>query len=500
MPSPPPAASIPTPEGTAIVSITTPQGSGATEQSSLRTLPSSISALTQRDPGRDIDGLADVVRTYDQNRGLDHHELVDYVTALRDELRDLTDYLRRTPSPRTPMAVHRTPPRIQLVDQPAGDNVALSPVFPGVVEVVVPAPVSLLRSTSNASSSSYLSSHHSDDDIFEAELETPLPSPAVWEARTSEMTEVTSSSSISSSPVTPSSDLSEASTTMPQAPEALERALRGIQDQLQALEDGQNNNRDLLESLQRQPEDHTPELTDRLQRIENLIQTLLDQGHPRGPELPMHPPSPPRTTSISDSTDSLRRLRSILRDLAAPADAETRHMPVPMVAPAGPSIAQQLDEILSAAQVPPTTPSELPRIQPFLYRPADRGARARSISPISMEIPRSRTVPLVFPVPVRSAMRPRREPSESELRDTAIDRGGPEQVYRDGQRQDPDGFRVGPGPTPQPVFVSFGLVIWYFIYCILSRIRDPLQLHPILVARHRGLVRQAGTVQPNKPK
>ena len=472
VPSPPPAARIPTPEGTVIVSITTPQGSGPTEQSSLRTLPSSISALTQRDLGRDFDRLADAVQTNDQARGLEYQDMADNVRALRDEFRDLADYLRRTPPPRTPVAVPRTPspravspdvapevpPRFQLVDQPAGDSIDLSPIFPGVVEVVVPAPASsLLRSTSHASSvQSYLSSHHSDDDIFEAELETPLPSSAVWEAPTSEITEVTSSSSISSSPVTPSSDLeSEATTTMPEAPEALGQALRGIQDQLHALEDGQNNARNLLEALQRQPEDHTPELAERLRRIENLIQVLLDQGHPRGPELPLHPPSPSRTGTISDSTDSLRRLRSILRDLATPADAETRHMPVPMVAPAGPSIAQQLDEILSAAQVPPTTPSDLPRIQPFLYRPADRGARARSISPTSMELPRSRTVPLVFPMPVRSAMRPRREPSEPELPgDMGIDRGAPEQVYRDGRRLEPDRFHVGPGPTPQPVFVS----------------------------------------------
>jgi hypothetical protein len=330
-----------------IVSITTPQGSGATEQSSLRTLPSTISTVTQRDLGRDLDRLADEIRAYDQTRGLENQDLADNVRALRDELHGLADYLRRTPSPPTPTPTRVAPemPRIQLVDQPAGDSDLVSPIFPGIVEVVVPGPASLLRSTSNASSvQSYLSSHHSDDDLLEATLETPR-SPAVW---ASEMTaEVTSSSSMSSSPVTPSSDLeSEATTTMPEAPEALQRALQGIQDQLRALEDGQNDTRDLLEALQRQPEDHTPELTERLQRIENLIRNLLDQGHPRGPELPLHPPSPPRTGSISDSTDSLRRLRSILRDLAAPADVETRHMPVPMVAPTGPSIAQQLDEIL----------------------------------------------------------------------------------------------------------------------------------------------------------
>ena len=130
-----------------------------------------------------------------------------------------------------------------------------------------------------------------------------------------------------------------------------------------------------------------------------------------------------------------------------------------MVAPAGPSIAQQLDEILSAGQVAPTTHSDLPRVQPFLYRPADRGARARSLSPTSMEIPRARTVPLVFSMPVRSAMRPWREPSEPELPgDVATDRA-PEQVYRDtGRRPEHDRFHVGPGPTPQPVLVSSELL------------------------------------------
>ena len=140
------------------------------------------------------------------------------------------DHLRRIPSPMTPatpVAVHRTPPRetavapqfpprIQLVDRPAGDSVALSPTFPGVVEVVVPAPTaSLLRSISNVSSvPSFLSLHHSDDDVFEAELdlETPLPSPAIWETTA----EVTSSSTASSSPVTASSELeSEATATCP---------------------------------------------------------------------------------------------------------------------------------------------------------------------------------------------------------------------------------------------------------------------------------------------
>jgi hypothetical protein len=112
---------------------------------------------------------------------------------MNSELRGHADYLRRTPSPvhRTPPPRAEAPPRIQLVDQPAGDSIVLSPIFPGFVEVDVPAPASsLLRSTRDASSlQSYLSSHRSGDEILELELETPLPSPAVWEAPTSEFLE-----------------------------------------------------------------------------------------------------------------------------------------------------------------------------------------------------------------------------------------------------------------------------------------------------------------------
>jgi hypothetical protein len=59
-----------TPEASLAVSLTTPQGSGDTEQSSLRTVPSD-STVTERDLGRDhcdIDRLSDELRTYDHAR------------------------------------------------------------------------------------------------------------------------------------------------------------------------------------------------------------------------------------------------------------------------------------------------------------------------------------------------------------------------------------------------------------------------------------------------
>jgi hypothetical protein len=58
-----------TPEASLAVSLTTPQGSGDTEQSSLRTVPS-VSTVTERDLGHDINRLADELRTYDHTQGL----------------------------------------------------------------------------------------------------------------------------------------------------------------------------------------------------------------------------------------------------------------------------------------------------------------------------------------------------------------------------------------------------------------------------------------------
>ena len=91
-----------TPEASLAVSLTTPQGSGDTEQLSLRTVPSVSTVTAERDLGRDIDRLADELRTYDHTRGLENQDVIDNVRALRQELQDLPNFLHRTPSPPTP--------------------------------------------------------------------------------------------------------------------------------------------------------------------------------------------------------------------------------------------------------------------------------------------------------------------------------------------------------------------------------------------------------------
>ena len=72
--------------------------------------------------------------------------------ALRDELNDLSDFLRRSPPP------------IRRADQCVGGSSVLSSDIPGGLrDLMVPSP-QLTRAMSSASSvGSFLSSHHSDD-------------------------------------------------------------------------------------------------------------------------------------------------------------------------------------------------------------------------------------------------------------------------------------------------------------------------------------------------
>ena len=77
-----------------------------------------------------------------------------------------------------------------------------------------------------------------------------------------------------------------------------------------------------------------------------------------GPEIPQVVP-PSQTASISDATDSLWHLRSVLSDLVSPPDIETQHMPIPTAVRAGLSVTHQLDDILSSTQMPQPTPSRL---------------------------------------------------------------------------------------------------------------------------------------------
>ncbi|KAF9557793.1 hypothetical protein CPC08DRAFT_764341 [Agrocybe pediades] len=431
-----------TPEVSLAVSISTPQGSGATEQSSLRTVPS-LTTVTERDLGRDLDLLADEIRTYDQARGLENQEIADNVRALRDELHDLAQFLQRTPPPSSPVVVPALPPPVaaaaeetsrrgvQLTDRPVGGSSILSSIYPQGLQVPFAQALSQSDLSRSNSLASYLSSHHSDDYIFE-EADMSVISPEQWPTTTEESESLSddddededteSSSSPESESVKTPSVVSSEATARPQiaqVPEFLEQSLKGIQDQLRALEDGQAATRDLIDALGTKeiqlPEDHTPELTERLNRIEDLIRNLENLGHPRGPEIVQQPspaPTTARAESISESSDSLDRLRNILDRLANP--AEEPRMPVPVTARAGPSVAQQLESILSPPEGITTATGviEPPRVVPFTYRPTDRGSGARSTSPISIHTLPARPVSIPYTRPevlIRYEPRTRRD-------------------------------------------------------------------------------------------
>lgn len=475
-----------TPEASLVVSFSTPQGSGDTEQSSLRTVPSE-SVVTERDLSRDIDRLADELRAYDHTRGLETQDVMDNVRALRQELQDLADFLHRTPSPPSPVVQSErleTPiPRrtVQMADASVGRTRSMSSVQHLSPPPAAPMPLS--RATSNASSfESYLSSHHSDDDVFEGEqiyalspplstfdddiastVDSPissgssslgpsspewLPTESIPEVRAPYEPSVPAESplprelplrpepslpelplpelplprepSVLRGPSVPraASESSEASTVRPSVD--LLHSIANIRDQLQALQNGQDSAQNLLMSLLGRPEDPTVELADRLRRIEDLVQVLVDQGHPRGPEITRDVPPAPFEPAISFepegsvSDESLGYLGSILGRLTR----DGPFMPIPVTARQGPTMVQQLDEILSSAhQIPVVGIDQPPNVDPFIYRPVERGRRARSESPGSFSLPlRPATVPLVIPQATYDIRRPPRPPGRPQAR------------------------------------------------------------------------------------
>ncbi|KAG6836459.1 hypothetical protein H0H93_007787 [Arthromyces matolae] len=147
-------------------------------KSSLRT-QTSESTATERDLPRDINRIAGDLRPSDVARGNENRELAESVRALRNELRNLSDYLHRSPHPRAPEpefvdeGVGRSTTRISYLDVPARGRSAAG----------------LSRASSIVSSvPSYLSSQYSDDDILASpsyrNAPSYLDSPTPWPAPT----------------------------------------------------------------------------------------------------------------------------------------------------------------------------------------------------------------------------------------------------------------------------------------------------------------------------
>lgn len=439
----------------------------------------------------DLHHLAEDLRQYDQNRGLENRDIGDTLRDLQNELRDLSDFLHVPRPQHAEEGVQRSP----LVEA--------QPIRVVDVDVVDPrAPRSQLsRASSSASSLSFLSSHHSED----WELYSRADSPPPWSHGTvssssssepSESSEPSFPSSISSPssgprpgsavssspPLPPSSpspsSSSSMSTIVPRRPPVDPVPLLGrIRDQVDALWDGQLSTNHLLDQLRDRPPPDNSELIDRMRRIEDLLRNL-----PTTVTAPI-PQSELDSGSSTDGTDS--RV-----PFWGPRGRRSPVAPHPIASAVGPSFAEQLENMLSASttrEVPPI--QHPPPFRPFDYVPTG-GPRPRSVSPVttSQFAPRPATQPPPFPHldPSSRGRRPIRHrgpvetfepydpeamrnvpPSRATTRPVGEDDIDFQREQRNLRRQrDPrsDGF-FHPGPPPQPVLVSH---IAYRCYSIFN--------------------------------
>ncbi|KAJ6463887.1 hypothetical protein C8R45DRAFT_502593 [Mycena sanguinolenta] len=435
----PSTRSLQTPEASGSLTVSTPRGDTPSLRSTLDTV---IAPSTH---GLTLEHLADELHRLADIRGEENQDIAANVRALRNELRDLADFLHRpasrSPSP-MPHAPSPMPAAPTLVPEPEPEPArSLSPASPPapaepIITYLEP-PQSPTWTTTVSRSNSWLSSHYSDDDIWDeqssssdsgippdsqtppvVEEREPTPtgpeySPATIYPYTTTSTADPGSSESSGRPYPPSSPYpsstssssSSSSTTTARQSNVLDdinrvvndlaalgatyspilNNIRGTADGLWQAQASTNH------SLDRLRERHT-ELNDRMARIEDLLQSLVDRPvpPPQSPQLPLPPPSETSTSgSIPDDLYSLLR---------RPISPNELRRPVPVAPAPGRSFAQQLDDLLSSAGTgAPLEPAERPPdVIPFQYDVQARGLRPRSR--VGITVPagpprRPRTVP-----------------------------------------------------------------------------------------------------------
>ncbi|KAK1227533.1 hypothetical protein PQX77_009440 [Marasmius sp. AFHP31] len=391
------------------VSISTPHGDRPSTRSTLRTIPSESSPFLGSiasysieggqpsepkwpDYSRELNELIEELRRYDQNRGDENREVGHTLNGLQSELREIADFLHRPP---TRYAEERVGPSSSGSVITRGGVSLTGPRGPRepVYSVDLP-PVrtvsGLSRATSSASSISFLSSHHSEDwELYgTSRADSPVPtfisdgsSPSLTSSSFTSTSSAPSPSTISDSlqvpaSVTPtpppiSTSPSTISTVVPPSAPNPIPLLSEIREQVRALWDGQLSTNHLLDQLRERPTpafDNTP-LLDRLNRVEGLLHQLAEQSRQPPPQpapvivdrpVMMPQPPPPPTTDDRDAAETISDLDidELLRNWSSGRPA-LAPMPRHQV-PSGPTLAQQLDQILSQAERPTGPPVHHP--------------------------------------------------------------------------------------------------------------------------------------------
>ena len=516
-----PLPSSPEPSVSMSVSIATPDSQIPSIHSQLATI---VSEPPREILTHDVNKLLSYLHDTNAAHDAKHEELTDHLRAIEDELLDLSDMLRRKeaevhvhiperhPEVRpqiVPRVLEDVPPPVPLKDRSVGSShsvsSAQSPGGPREIEMDHPSPMS---SPTSSLAQSWLSSHHSDDDLYSfigteqyadqgpMELEPAEQSPtSSFKSEPSPSDSSTSlgdSSSYSSSslssylgpptppdiPLVPSVPVSEGSTGsslsktsegslssismggMRQLPSPTpsvtsEGTVRGPEVPLANL-------RSLLEGLRRQADAlqrgqaSTNELIDELKgkikepslgKVEDMLQELLNRAAVP-PPVPLPPPTEPETEEGSSELSSgiLReRFEAILQRQREP--LPPIHQPTPIRA----GRQEDLFPDLQGTSIPPTVPVPPPPLVPFVYHPAPRPPR--STSPRADIPARSMSVPI--PQPDRTIYGRRRRPV---LRRTGIPKPPPSTAPTATEFRDPhDESRTRPTTaveTPGPDFLS----------------------------------------------
>lgn len=331
---PPDYSPVHSPAPSLSVSSDTPHTNLPSIHSELETEPTQTHTERTEVITHEIDRLLDHIHELDHLRSQDSHEISENVRIIRDELYDLSEYVRThlveaegvivTERPEPPAVARRDQAvgAISVIsdrrDQAVGAMSVISeprvaPAGPRShqflrpIVALSPPPVRSPSIISTNSSMSFLSSHHSDDFslLGSDEVEIPPPSP-VWASEPSSPSSdptlsIISSSELSPGPTlsltsssasltptpppsspTPSTESTGSSTTARQVPGITMTAIRDmlaqVREQTTALWEGQTSTNDMLDELRQSrlaPQDNT-EIFDRLHHIETLIETLIN--------------------------------------------------------------------------------------------------------------------------------------------------------------------------------------------------------------------------------
>lgn len=509
---------VPSPAPSPSVSVSTPQ----TNQPSIHTELETEATHTQTERTEvithEIDRLLQHIHELDRFRGQETHEISENVRIIRDELYDLSEYIRThlveterverivvAERPESPSVPHRdqsvgviTDHRDQsvgaittlrdqsvsarsVVSEPRPTPVGPRLQRPGLVPIPIsPPPVRSPSMISMTSELTFLSSPHSDDfSLFDgdeeyAEIQPLSPGwPSEPSSPSSDLTPSIISSSESSpgptlsltstestptpppSSPTPSMESTESSVTArPIRPvdditmTTIRDMLTQVREQTTALWDGQASTNEMLDELRqaRQPPPDNTEVLDRLHHIETLIETLLSTRQDttqrdqrvaeEGTETVQISETIERESrrqeerrrreegSVSESEDSQADAESLLsrwREMLRGRDRGRLPLHMPTPRPVGPSLDEQLMELLNIPPAP--VPSDIqppPQLIPFVYQPAPRRSRSRSTSPVLRRdsAPPFRQPPIWTPEvlhrPLQPPPRPRRPLTRAE--------------------------------------------------------------------------------------